>query len=69
MRVQVLLVIGQDRLSKDKADELLDQCTHVVTTTQDIHHSTQNFVRLTMDYLGIDGPLLRVMETWTCHID
>ena len=61
--------MGQDKLSKDKVGELLDQHVHVVATTQELRHSTCNLVRLTGDNLGMEGPLLRLMATWTCHID
>ena len=69
MRVQVLLTMGQDRLSKDKAGELLDQHVHVVKTNQELCHSTRNFVQITKDYLGAEGPLSRAMATWPLHID
>ena len=69
MKVQVIIAMGQDRLSKDKSGELLDQCVYVVAMTQDPRHSTRKYVRLTRDYLGTEGPLLRVMATWPSHID
>ena len=52
MQIQVLLSMGQDRLSKEDATELLDQRFHVLTSTQDLSHSTRNFVKLAVDYLG-----------------
>ena len=61
--------MGQDQLSKDKADEFLDQRAHVVATTQELRHSTRNFVRMTGHYLGTEGPLSRVMEPWPHHVD
>ena len=69
MRVQVLLAMGQDRLSKDEAGELLDQRVHVVSMTQELRHSTRNFVRLNGDFFGVEGPLSREMMTWPCRID
>ena len=69
MKVQVLVAMGQDQLSKDKSGELLDQCVYVVAMTQDLRHSNRKYVRLTRDYLGTEGPLLRVMATWPSHID
>ena len=42
---------------------------HVVTTTQELHHSTRNFVRLEVDYLGDDVPLSQDMATWPNYID
>ena len=38
------------------------------TSEQEIHHSTQNFVRVAEDYLGLEGLLVRAIETWTNHI-
>ena len=61
--------MGQDRLSKDEAGELLDQSAHVVFTAQELRHITRNSVRLTRDYLGTEGPLSRAMVTWPRHID
>ena len=52
MRIQVLLSMGQDRLSKEEATKLLDQRVHVFTSTQDLRHLTRNFVNLAGDYLG-----------------
>ena len=52
MQIQVLLYMGQDRLSKQDATELLDQRFHVLTSTQELRHSTRNFVKLVGDYLG-----------------
>ena len=40
MRVQFLLTMVQDRLSKEEVGKLLDQCVHVVATTQEICHIT-----------------------------
>ena len=52
--------MGQDHLSKEEAGELLDQRVHVLTFTQELRHSTRNFVKLVGDYLG---------GTWPLHID
>ena len=59
----------QGRLSKDEAGELLDQCVHVVAMTQELCHSTRNFVRMTWYYPGMEGPFSRALATWPCHID
>ena len=56
MRIQVLLSMGQDRLSKEEATEILDQRVHVLTSTQELRHSTQNFVKLEGDYLEEGSP-------------
>ena len=47
----------------------MDQCVHVVTTTQELHHRTRNFAILTRDYLVDEGPLSWAMSTWPHHID
>ena len=57
MQIQVLLSMGQDRLSKEEATELLDQRVHVFTSTQELSHSTRNFVKLAGDYLGEGSPV------------
>ena len=69
MRIQVLLYMGQDRLSKEEAGNLLDPRVHVLTPTQDLHHLTQNFVKLVGDYLGEDSPICLSIGTWPRHID
>ena len=63
MRIQVLLTMVQDRLSKDESGELLDRHIHVVATTQELRHSTRNLVSLTRDYLGTEGSLSRALVT------
>ena len=68
MRIQALLSMGQDRLSKEVVGELLDQRVHVLTSTQDLHHLTQNFVNLAGDYLGDDSPICLLMASWPRHI-
>ena len=69
MRIQVLLSMGQDRLSKEEAGDLLDQRVHVLTSTQDLRHSTRNFVKLAGEYLGEDIPICLSMGSWPRHID
>ena len=69
MRIQVLLSMGQDLLSKEEATELLDQRVHVIASTQELRHSTRNFVRLAGDYLGEGIPVSIMMELWPHHID
>ena len=61
--------MGQDRLSKEEATELLDQRVHVFTLTQELRHSTRNFVRLAADYLGEGSPVSIMMASWPRHID
>ena len=46
---------------QDKAVDLLDQTFHVVTTSQELRHSTRNFVRMAGDYLRTNGPPVRSM--------
>ena len=41
MRIQVLLSMGQDRLSKEEATELLDQRVHVIASTQELRHQRE----------------------------
>ena len=69
MRIQVLLSMGQDRLSKEEADDLLDQRVHVLTSNQELHHSTRNFVKLVGGYLGDLSPICLLMALWPRHID
>ena len=57
MRIQVLLSMGKDFLSKEEAGELLDQRIHVLTSTQELRHSTRNFDKLVVDYLGEESPI------------
>ena len=63
MRVQVLIAMGQDQLSKDELGNLLDQRVHMVATTQELRLIPRNSMRLTGDYLGTKGPLSRAMST------
>ena len=68
MSIQVLLSMGQDRLSKEEATELLDQRVHVLTSTQELRHLTRKFVRLAGDYLGEGSPVSIMMASWPRHI-
>ena len=61
--------MGQDRLSKEEMTELLDQRVHMLTLTQELRHSTRNFVRLAGDYLGEGSPVCVMMASWPRHID
>ena len=47
----------------------MDQRVHVVTTYQELRHSTNNFVKIARDYLGEDILMCHSMATWLCHID
>ena len=63
------MAMGQDRLSKEEATERLDQRVHVITSTQELCHSTRNFVKLAGDYLGEGSPVCISMESWPLHIN
>ena len=69
MLIQVLLSMGQDFLSKEEAGELLDQRVHVLTSTEELRHSTRNFVKIVGDYLGEEIPICISMGSWPRHID
>ena len=69
MRVQVLIIMVQDGIYKYEVGKLLNQHVHVVTKNQELRHSTRNFLRLTRDYLETEGPILREMATYNCHIN
>ena len=69
MQVQVLLSMWYDCLSKEEARKLLDKWVHMVTTTQELRHSTRKNLRLAGDYLGGNGSIIQAMATWPCHID
>ena len=69
MQIQVLLSMGQDCLSKEEATELLDQRVHVLTSTQELRHSTRNFVKLVGDCLGGGSPVCVSVASWLRHID
>ena len=69
VRIKLLLSMGQDRLSKEEAGKLLGQRVHILTSTQELRHSTRNFVKLTGNYLGEYSPLCLLMATWPRHID
>ena len=69
MRIQFLLSMGQDRLSKEEATDILDQRVHVLTSTQELCHSTRNFVNFAEDYL-VEGSLICLLVAlWPRHID
>ena len=61
IQIQVLLSIGQDCLSKEEEGELLYQRVHILTCTQELRHSTWNFVKLAGDYLGEEIPIYLLM--------
>ena len=69
MRIQVLPSMGQYRLSKEEAGELLDQRVHVLLSTQELSHSVRKFVKLTEDYLGKERPICLLMVTCLRYID
>ena len=69
MRIQVILYMGQDFLSKEEGGELLEQRVHVLTSTQELRHSSRNFVKQAGDYLGEESPICLSMGTWLRHID
>ena len=59
----------QDSLYKEEAGELLEQRVHVLTSTQELRHSTRNFVKVLGDYLGEEIPICLSMGTWMRRID
>ena len=69
MRIEVLLSMGQDCLSKEEVKELLDQRVQVLTSTQELRHLTRKFVRLAVDYLGKGSPVCVMMSSWPRHIE
>ena len=69
MRIQVLLSMGQDRLSKEEAQKILDQKVHVLASTQELRHSTRNFMKLAGDYLREKSLICLLVGTWLHHID
>ena len=44
--------MDQERIFKEEVGKILYQRVHVVATTQELHHSPQNFVWLARDSLG-----------------
>ena len=56
MRIQFLLSMGQYRLSKEEAGELLHQRFHVLASTQDLRHLTQNFLNIGGGVPGREDP-------------
>ena len=69
MRVQVLITMGQDWISREETRYILDQWIYVVTMTQELCDKTKNFVQLLGEYIRKDGPLSQEMATWPHHID
>ena len=69
MRIQVLLYMGQDCLSREEAGDLIDQRFHVLTSTQELLHLTRNFVKLAGEYLGEEILIYLLMGVWLRHID
>ena len=61
--------MGQDCLLKEEATEIMYQRVHVLTSTQELCHSTRNFVKLAGDYLGEGSPVFISMVLWPRHID
>ena len=47
----------------------MDQRVHVLTSTQELCHSTRNFLNLLGDYLGEEIPICLSMGTWPRHVD
>ena len=41
----------------------------MLTSTQELRHSTRNFVKLVGDYLGEGSPVCLLMASWPRHID
>ena len=40
----------------------------MLTSTQDLRHSTRNFVKLAGDYLGKGSPVCVLMASWPRHV-
>ena len=57
IRIQVLLSIGQDLLSKKEVGKLLDKRVHILASTQDLRNSTGKYVKLTGDYRACSASL------------
>ena len=69
MRIEVLLLMVQYFLSKENMGKLMDQRVHILASTQDLRHSTRNFVKLAGDYLSEESPIFLSMGTWPRRID
>ena len=41
----------------------------MITSTQELRHLTRKFVKLAVEYLRAESPILLSMETWPHHID
>ena len=61
--------MDQERIFKEEVGKILYQRVHVVATTQELHHSPQNFVWLARDSLGTYKTLCQAMATWPIQID
>ena len=48
---------------------ILYKRVHILTSTQDLHHSTRNFVKLAGYYLGEEILICISMESWPRHIE
>ena len=68
MRSQVLLVMGQDHLYKEEDSDFIDRQVHVVASTQELCHSTHNFVWVSGDWLVSYVPLGVYISMWPHHI-
>ena len=60
--------MGQDRLPKEEAGELLDQRFYVLMSSQDLRHLTRKFVKLAGNYLGEESPICLLMVMWLRQI-
>ena len=47
----------------------MDHRVHVLASTQDLHNSKRNFVKIAGDYLGEEILLCLLMGTWLRHIE
>ena len=61
--------MGQYFLSKEEAEDLLEQRVHVLKASQELWNRTKNFVKIAGDYMGEESLLCRSMATWLHHID
>ena len=69
MKIQVLVEMGQDRPPKEEVGCILEQRVKIVTYTQELFHSTCNFLQVMGYYLVLDGLLRRDVYTRPCQID
>ena len=61
--------MGQDRLSKKEAGDILYQWFHILASTQELRHLTRNSVKLAGDYLREEVIIYLSMGSWPCYID